>query len=623
MAVLEKIKKPCDIRLLPSAELSALCQELRQRIIQVTSRNSGHLAANLGVVELTVALHRVFDFTPGHDVIVFDVGHQSYAHRILSGLDDRFDTLRMKDGLSGFTRPDENPLDYTVSGHASVSLSSAIGFARAKKLRGEAGTVVCVVGDGAFTGGLVYEAMNNIDMGLDNLVVILNDNSMSISKNKSSLSRYLMQLRTSRRYTLAKRNTRTLLGAIPLVGKPLVRIISSAKSHLRRSLYSSGTMFEEFGFNYIGVVDGHDLPTLIEIMENCKTIDRPVFLHIVTKKGKGYPPAEENPGMYHSVSGFQIDRVNQEIACERSYSNAFGCELTRLGGKDDSIVAISAAMKYATGLYQFALSFPNRFFDVGICEEHAVVFAGGLALAGFKPVVAIYSTFLQRAYDQIFHDVFLSNANVLFAIDRAGLVGSDGETHQGIFDAAYLSEFGLPIASPASYSELACWLPKMLNVAGPSAIRYPRGGEPAGSFEATGLDFDMFSGAEGADCAVVTYGRMAYNVLEAAALVRERTGSAPDVVKLNLISPVLPEAIEKLLPYRHIVFVEEAVRSGGVSEHYAAALAAAGYAGRITIHAIDRLRIPHMTVEEQFEMLGFMPESIADLIVESAYENKA
>lgn len=621
MALLDSINKPGDVKNLPDDRLTELCGELREKIIEVTAHNGGHLSSNLGAIELTVALDRVFDFEPGNDIVIFDVGHQSYSHKILSGHKDEFSTLRQRGGLSGFTKPSESRYDFTVSGHASVSLSSGIGFAKAKKLKNEPGKVICVIGDGAFTGGMVYEAMNNLDRSLDNLIVILNDNSMSISKNKSAVSRYFMKLRVNKRYSETKARTKRALISIPLVGKPILRLLTRWKNRLRRSMYSTGTIFEEFGFNYVGVADGNNVQLLSELLEGCKTIDEPVFMHIDTQKGKGYEPAEHNPGMYHGVSGFDIDTVNSEIRLDNSFSNCFGYTLADIGSENKNVCAITAAMKYATGLHAFANAFPDRFFDVGICEEHAVVFAAGLAQSGLKPVVSIYSTFLQRSYDQIFHDIVLNNNNVLFAVDRAGLVGNDGETHQGIFDAAFLSQFSIPVASPSNYSELEYWTRKLVNYIGPAAVRYSRGKEIKSDYTANGKEYDVVS-EQKSSFAIVTYGRTFFNALEASKLIYLKTGCKPDIIKLTLISPVLSDAIDKMTTYKGLFFVEEGILNGGVSEHYIRSLSTAGYAGKISVSAIDTVRVQHMTVDEQMQLLGFTPEQLCSKFIEEFCNEK-
>lgn len=608
MSILEKINSPKDVRALDFDSLSTLCDEIRDRLVDVISKTGGHLASNLGVVELSVAIDKVFDLE--NDVVIFDVGHQSYVHKLLSGRNNQFETLRKKNGISGFTKPNESRYDASVSGHASVSISTAIGMARAKKLNGESGKVICIIGDGSFTGGLVYEAMNNLPDDLDNIIIILNDNSMSISKNKSAVSRYFMKLRITNGYIDAKSRTKRFLESIPVVGKPVVGLMSNVKSKIRRSLYESGTIFEEFGFNYVGVADGNNLKMMISMLEGCNALSEPVFLHIVTKKGKGYLPAEENPGKYHGVSSFNIDKVNAEISLDNSFSNYFGYLLAEAGA-DKRICAITAAMKYATGLYSFANSYPERFFDVGICEEHAVVFAAGLSRGGFKPVVAIYSTFLQRSYDQIFQDAMLNNANILFAVDRAGLVGNDGETHQGIFDAAYLSQFSIPIASPANFAEMNIWLKKLLAYDGVAAIRYPRGGEVKTALKTSDNAYD-FIGERHSKTLIITYGRLIFNVIEAAGLISGSGIESPDLLKLNLISPIDPEAVSAAKHYESIMFVEEGVLRGGIGEHFLAELHKNGFKGKYHIRAIDNFRVPHMTVSEQLDELGFSPNKICD-----------
>ena len=446
--LLKQIGSAQDLKRLETAQLEPLCAELREFLIESVSKTGGHLSSNLGTIELTVALHRAF--TTPQDKLVFDVGHQCYTHKILTGRRAGFDRLRMLGGLSGFPCPAESEHDAFVAGHGNTAISVAIGMARAKKLKNEPGKVIALVGDGAFTGGMVYEGMNNIDT-LNNLIVILNDNKMSISKNVGSLARYLTQLRTKPEYSRAKAGLETVLAAIPLLGTPFVKLLQSGKALLRRGIYHS-TMFEEMGFQYLGPVDGHDVLRLTEMFTNLRDQYAPVFVHAVTVKGKGFKPAEENPGEFHGVSSFDPSHLTDpDVAPDASFSTHFGNELVELAKENKELCAITAAMKYGTGLQFFYRRFPERFFDVGMAEQHAVTFAAGLASQGLLPVVSIYSTFLQRAYDQIIHDVKLMNLNLLFAVDRAGLVPGDGETHQGIYDPAFFSQIGRgPFATPAA-----------------------------------------------------------------------------------------------------------------------------------------------------------------------------
>ena len=501
-------------------EMEYLAEEIRSFLLKNISKTGGHLASNLGMVELTVALHRVLE-TP-QDKIVFDVGHQCYTHKILTGRRGQFEQLRQLDGISGFPNPNESVHDAFIAGHGNTALSLAIGMAWAKKLHHEAGLVVAVIGDGAFTGGMVYEGMNNIGK-LDNLMVILNDNKMSISHNVGALAGYLGHLRTTTRYFTAKENVNSFLSGVPLVGAPIKTALQNSKKVVRRAMYHS-TIFEDMGFHYFGLIDGHNEPELERILQTVCAQPGPTLLHVVTKKGKGYAPAESNPGNYHGVSKFDLAGIpDPEIAPAESFSNAFGRALSEAGDADDTLCAITAAMKYGTGLQFFSHAHPERFFDVGMAEQHAVTFAAGLASKGMLPVVCIYSTFLQRSYDQIIHDVSLLRENVVFAVDRAGFVPGDGETHQGIYDPAFLSQVGMPIYSPSNYEELRYWLAILLRheMQGPRAIRYPRGGESKvlAGYGCTGREYDKLVSLPGAKTALVSYADEVEDALAAAELL--------------------------------------------------------------------------------------------------------
>ena len=457
--LLEQVASPDDVKKIPENQLEELCAEIRAFLIESVSHTGGHLSSNLGTIELTVALHRVLH-TP-QDKILFDVGHQCYTHKILTGRWKQFGTLRTIDGISGFPSPKESEHDAFVAGHGNTAISTAIGMAHAKKLKGEPGKVVAIVGDGAFTGGMVYEGMNNIDT-LNNLVVILNDNKMSISKNVGNMARYLTALRTNPRYFKAKEDVEGFLDSVPLVGQPIKRGVQGTKQLLRRYIYNS-TMFEEMGFQYVGPLDGHDVLGLTSTFSNLQKQTAPLFIHVVTVKGKGFKPAEENPGEFHGVSAFDPEHVlDPDLAPSASFSTEFGQKLVELGKTHENLCAITAAMKYGTGLQFFYREFPKRFFDVGMAEQHAVTFAAGLASQGMLPVVGIYSTFLQRSYDQLIHDVKLMELPVILAVDRAGLVPGDGETHQGIHDVPFLSEIGIPTICPCNYAELRYWLQKLV-----------------------------------------------------------------------------------------------------------------------------------------------------------------
>lgn len=613
--LLEKISQPSDLKKLSSQQTVQLCAEIREFLLDNVSKTGGHLASNLGAVELTVALHRVL--TTPTDEIVFDVGHQCYTHKLLTGRREGFAKLRQLDGISGFPNPNESEHDAFIAGHGNTALSLAVGIAWAKKLRGEPGQVVALIGDGAFTGGMVYEGMNNIG-GLDNLLVILNDNKMSISKNVGALSRYLSHLRTTSRYYDAKENVRSFLDGVPVIGPPLKSAIQNSKAMVRRAMYHS-TMFEDMGFHYYGPFDGNNEPELEGILRDIHRQPGPHFLHVVTKKGKGYAPAESNPGNFHGVSTF--DLVNSipdpEVAPKESFSTVFGNVLNKEGAENQKICAITAAMKYGTGLQFFAHTHPKRFFDVGMAEQHAVTFAAGLASQGMLPVVCIYSTFLQRSYDQIIHDVNLLKENVVLAIDRAGFVPADGETHQGIFDPAFLSQVGIPVYSPSNYAELRHWLPILLSdeMQGPRAIRYPRGGESAAlaQFGCSGREYDRLYTAPDAKTVMVSYADEVEDVLIAAKLLGKENVPC-DVYKLVKIYPFTPELISEISRYDVVLFAEECVACGGIGEHLEMALRKAGWQGAYIHRGVEDVRLPHATVPQIKQSTGLDAEHLAQAI---------
>ena len=574
MSLLENIRSPEDLKKLNSDQLPELCAEIREFLVREISVTGGHLSSNLGTVELTVALHRVFSVPT--DCIVFDVGHQCYTHKILTGRADAFDGMRQAGGLSGFPCPEESPCDPMVEGHGNVALSQAIGLARAKKLRGEAGTVIAVIGDGAFTGGMVYEGINNI-AGLDNLIVILNDNKMSISKNVGAISRYFTRLRTAEGYNRLKSGVQAFLRWIPLLGGPVEKLLLDIKSLVRRIIYRS-TWFEDMGFIYHGPIDGHDLQALCNAFANLKGAEKPRFYHIVTVKGKGYAPAEENPGEFHGISAKtaeQKPKSESKTAVPDSFSEVFGRTLCDLAKEDEHICAVTAAMKYGTGLHYMHKELPQRMFDVGMAEQHAVAFAAGLAVGGMKPVVAVYSTFLQRAYDQVIHDIELNHADVLLAVDRAGLVPGDGVTHQGIYDVSFLSQLeDVRIVSPANYEELRYWLRELLRGSGLRVLRYPRG-KPEDTLSAlgcSGRDYDVLQVGQ-SGTALVTYGALTGEALEA---VQKKDVT---LVKLNVLHPIPAGLTELLCPCRQIVFAEESVRTGSVGQQVLEKLQASGFVG--------------------------------------------
>ena len=606
-----------EVRLkdLPVQQLEPLCAEIRDFLICHVAKTGGHLSSNLGTVELTVALHRFFN-TPV-DAFVFDVGHQCYTHKILTGRANRFDTLRQEGGLSGFPNREESRHDAFIAGHGNTALSAAIGIARAKKLKGEPGTVVAMIGDGAFTGGMVYEGMNNIDT-LDNLVVILNDNKMSISKNVGSVARYLTSLRTSASYHNAKQRTELFLDKTPLVGRYIKNALSYSKSVLRRTIYNS-TFFEEMGFEYIGPVDGHDLESLISVFSSVGEYDGPLFVHVETVKGKGFTPAEENPGAFHGVGTFDMNKLpDPDAPMSDSFSEVMGTTLTEYAHQDRRVCAITAAMKYATGLHHFSKQYRSRFFDVGMAEQHAVTFAAGLAVEGMRPVVALYSTFFQRSYDQFIHDVNLQHADVLFAIDRAGLVPGDGETHQGIYDVAFFSQFdGVPLFAPCNYAEMRYWLLHLLdkNCRGPRAIRYPKGPESPVLAElgCSKQPFDRYGAAENGRIALVVYGALSEEALGAQKLLQDE-GTRVDLYKVTQLNPLPLGLAEALAGYEKVFVFEDAVASSSFGAHLGLALQQTAFRGRFHVRGLPAGFIDHALVGQLRKKYSLDAASIAKWI---------
>lgn len=585
---LEELSLPNDLKKLSIPQCISLCREIRDILINTVAENGGHLASNLGTVELTLALHRVF--CSPYDKIIWDVGHQAYTHKLLTGRLDEFSTLRTEGGISGFAKPSESEHDIFISGHSSNSISAACGIAKAMRLQGDDHNVIAVVGDGAFTGGMVYEGLNNAGKSDDNLIVILNDNEMSISKNVGALPKYLSSLRGRKAYVEAKKSVENLLDKTPVVGKPVKELMLASKDAVRWLLYrSSGqpagaTMFENLGFIYLGPVDGHDIKSLEETLEAAKAAKKPVLIHVNTVKGKGYRPAEKNPGAFHGLAPKAMRQGDPEFISSDSFSAVFGEELAKLGTSDKRICAITAAMKYGTGLNRFAESCPDRFFDVGIAEQHAVTFAAGLAVSGMIPVFAVYSSFLQRGYDQLIHDAAISRTHIVLGIDRAGIVGEDGETHQGLFDVPMLTCIpNITVYSPSDYNELRLCLRKALyDTPSVAAVRYPRGSE-SGNVKMKLDETNMLCYEKnGGKCLAIGYGRTGAAVCEA---VRDGNVNA-DVLKLVRIFPLESYVIDLCMSYDRIMVFEESLQNGGIGEHLTAALALKGYKGNIRINAV-------------------------------------
>lgn len=595
MSVLDRVNSPKDIKKLNIDELNELCSDIREFMISSVSRTGGHLASNLGVVELTVALHKVFNSPT--DQIVFDVGHQCYTHKILTGRKDRFSTLRTENGISGFTRPVESEHDIFSSGHSSTSISAAIGLAKAKCIKGEKGKVIAVIGDGALTGGLAYEALNNSGNDNSNLIVILNDNNMSISRNVGSMAKNLTTIRTSPRYVTFKSKIQRGLAKIPKIGSQISRTFTFINSKIRKRIYHS-TLFEDWGFRYYGPIDGHDIDALIDALTVAKAHNHSVLIHVNTVKGKGYYPAEKNPTQFHGIGKFDINTGEPKTG-GKNFSSSFGKTMCKFAEKDGRICCVTAAMAEGTGLCEFADKYPKRFFDVGIAEQHAVTFSAGLAKNGMIPVFAVYSTFLQRSYDQLIHDVAMQNLKVIFGIDRAGFVGEDGESHQGVFDTAYLnSVIGLTVFAPAFYDELeAMFYEGIYKTDGAVAVRYPRGSEgyrPDG-YTYSHNPYTVFGDLKSENC-IITYGRLfsqAYRAFE--------TLENTCLIKLNKIKPIDENIINDVKNIKKIYFYEEGIKSGGIGEKFAALLEEKGARAEFRHFAVTDEFVKQASVDSQLK----------------------
>jgi len=618
--MLEQIDSPYDLKKLDKKDFPLICEEIRQFLIEKVSKTGGHLASNLGIVELTVALHYVFNSPV--DKIIWDVGHQCYVHKIITGRKDQFDTLRKFNGLSGYTKRTESVHDIFGAGHSSTSISAALGIAKARDLKGEKYSVVAVIGDGALTGGMAFEALNNAGRSKTDLIVVLNHNEMSISENVGSLSLYLSKLRTDPTYNKLKQEVDNLLNIVPPIGKSLHKYIERIKDSVKQ-LVVSGMFFEEMGFTYLGPIDGHDVDSLIEVLERAKKIKGPILVHVITKKGKGYKFAEKFPDKFHSAAPFDIQTGKFVNEGQATYSDVFGKTLTEMALKDDKIVAITAAMPEGTGLIHFAKLIPERFFDVGIAEQHATTFAAGMAVQGYKPYFAVYSTFLQRAYDQLIHDVCIQKLPVVFAIDRAGIVGEDGETHQGVFDLSYLRPIpNIAIMSPKDANELVEMVKLSRNLEFPVAIRYPRG--KAGEFDITRECSIEFGKAElvteGKEIAIFALGRMVGKVLEAKEILKV-SDLQPFIVNLRFVKPLDEELILDISnKVKFIVTVEDNVIAGGVGSAILELLNSNGiYKPVLRLGFPDKF-IEHGDVENLFKKYNLDAESIANTILQKYKE---
>ena len=559
--MLARIDSPEDIKNLSQKQIDELSQEIRKTIIDVVGKNGGHLASNLGVVELTIALHRVFN-SP-QDAIIWDVSHQCYAHKLLTGRYKNFSSLRQKDGISGFTNPNEDSSDYFISGHASTSISSALGLLVARKLQNDEGKVIAVIGDGALTGGLAFEGLCHAGQLYKNLIVILNDNQMSIDHNDGVISRYLSRLSMSHQYQFFRYSIDKIIDKIPLFSKGIKKFIFRFKRSLK-GLFLTNNLFTDLGFEYVGPLDGHDEKSLEIVLQKVKNLNRPVVVHVVTKKGKGYSPAENNPEVFHGVGPFCISDGTVEKFDTLSFTEVFSNCMIDLADKNEKIVGITAAMAKGTGLSAFSRKYPNRFFDVGIAEEHAVTFAGGLAVGGMIPVVCIYSTFIQRSIDQIIHDVTLQNAHVIFMLDRAGAVPSDGVTHQGIFDLSFLNSIpNIVIMAPKNFEELEKMIKFGINLNKPVFIRYPRGEENY-KFEKT-EEIKLGKAElikEGTDLSIIAIGKMVGRAKEIANLIPEKN---IEIINARFLKPLDEETILKSIQKtKKIITIEDNLLKGGL-----------------------------------------------------------
>ena len=609
--ILETIQSPADVKRLSETDTERLCGELRRFLVEQVSRTGGHLASNLGAVELTVAIHRVFD--TASDRLVFDVGHQCYVHKALTGRRELFGTLRQFGGLSGFPKPYESPHDAFMAGHASDSVSVALGMARARTLLGQDYHVLALIGDGALGGGLSFEGLNDAGDSGERLIVVLNDNGMSIDANVGGLSRNLARMRTTEEYYEFKKKYRAALSRLP-GGSALYGLSHEVKTALKKSLLPPvSTMFEDMGFAYMGPVDGHDVARLTAVLQAAKEEKRPVLVHVHTIKGSGYEPAQREPERFHGIGPFDTATGKEKKAAGETFSSVFGQTLTALAREDEQVCAITAAMGEGTGLTGFACMFPQRFFDVGIAEGHAVAMAGGMAKQGLTPVFAVYDSFLQRGFDMLVQDVALEHLHVVLGVDRCGLVGADGETHHGCID--YLSQIpGMTVLTPASFAELRRMLHRaVLEEKGPVAVRYPRGGECGYHGDCGGESVTVFGGGT---VAVVTYGILTGQALEAAELLKNE-GISLRVVKLNQVAPLDGEAVCAALDgASHIVAVEDQLRAGCVGERLAAVLAERGIPTRLLLRNVGDALPPQGTVSQLWQSLGLDAQGIAQAVRE-------
>ncbi len=615
--MLEKIQKPNDIKKIPADQLPALAEEIREFIIESLSKTGGHLASNLGVVELTIAMHRVFDLPK--DKLIWDVGHQSYTHKILTGRKDGFETLRREGGISGFPKRSESDCDVFDTGHSSTSISAGVGYVRARELKKENYSVVSIIGDGALTGGMAYEALNNAASLKSNFIIVLNDNEMSITENVGGMSSYLSGLRTASAYTDFKMDVTKALNRIPGIGPGMVDAMRKTKSSIKQIIIP-GMLFEDMGLTYLGPVDGHNIPQLIKTFQEAKRFEGPILVHVLTQKGRGYEPAMRHPARFHGAGPFDVKTGLPVGKSNPTYTDVFSTVMRKMGDRRKDVAAVTAAMMTGVGLKRFYNMFPDRCFDVGIAEEHAVTFAAALSLGGITPVVAIYSSFLQRAYDQIMHDVCMQNLHVVFAIDRAGLVGYDGETHHGIFDLSYLGSMpNMTILAPKNLWELSDMIKFAVDYDGPIAVRYPRGEAYTGlkEFRAPICLGKSEVIHEGSRVALLAVGSMVKMAEEVQKQLKERMDMDAALVNARFVKPIDEELLRSFADtYELVVTLEENVKDGGFGERVLAFAEEEDLPFGVEIIALPDRFIPHGSVLYQMKQVGFTPEDICGRIEE-------
>ena len=610
--ILNKVDNVKDLKKLNIKEKEKLADELRQKILKIVSENGGHLASNLGVVELTIALHSVFN-TP-RDSIIWDVGHQTYVHKILTGRKNQMNTLRKLNGIAGFPKTSESEYDCFNTGHSSTSISVALGMARANKLDDIKNRVIAVIGDGALTGGMAQEALNDAGSSNADVTVILNDNEMSISKNVGGMTYFLSKLRTKRLYTRTNVKIKNVILKIPHVGKHIVRVIQKIKRGIKQ-IFIPKMYYEDLGFTYLGPVDGHDIEKLESVFKTSRSISGPVLIHVITKKGKGYKIAEENPDKFHSTSSFDIATGKPKKEKKMDYSKAFGDKLIELAKKDEKIVAVSAAMIDGTGLKEFKKQFPDRFFDVGIAEQHALGMAAGMAKKGYKPVVSIYSSFYQRAYDQVIHDICIQNLPVVMCVDRAGIVGNDGETHQGLFDMAFFALVpNITIMAPKNFEELGKMLEFAVNLNSPVVIRYPRGGEGETKFEECE---DIKNGRaevikEGKDLTIIAIGKMVERAVEVSDLLKEQEIDC-EVINARFLKPLDSYTIERSIrKTKNVITIEDGILHGGLGTSVIELINECKIDGaHVKCYGYDDVFVQHGSVDELEKLHGLDAKDIA------------